>query len=197
VCLEVEGDDMRKLIANLTENARLFAETRKLLGSRGKVLEVVEDEQEQAPEVAAEFYPTSLNGSSATEPTEAVSSTETTPGSAPSNSPSETPSPGNGTRVSGGNGFAKPRACGTPSTPAPNNGNGSDASSGFNQLRNEFLTAARRVATTKKQAIGEVVEWASGGAFKYGDIGRMTEGDTPKLRAANELMASALAGAAR
>ena len=25
--LEVEGDDMRKLIANLTENARLFAET--------------------------------------------------------------------------------------------------------------------------------------------------------------------------
>ena len=53
--LEVEGDDMRKLIANLTENARLFAETRKLLGSGGKVLEVVEDEQEQAPEVAAEF----------------------------------------------------------------------------------------------------------------------------------------------
>ena len=27
--LEVEGDDMRKLIANLTENARLFAETRR------------------------------------------------------------------------------------------------------------------------------------------------------------------------
>ena len=47
--LEVEGDDMRKLIANLTENARLFAETRKLLGSSGKVSEVVEDEQEQAP----------------------------------------------------------------------------------------------------------------------------------------------------
>jgi hypothetical protein len=50
---------------------------------------------------------------------------------------------------------------------------------------------ARRVATTKKQAIGEVVEWASGGAFNYGDIGRMTEADTPKLRAAHELMASA------
>ena len=71
--LEVEGEDMRKLIANLTENARLFAETRKLLGSGGKVLEVVEDEQEQAPEVAAEFYPSSPNGSSATEPTEAAS----------------------------------------------------------------------------------------------------------------------------
>ena len=33
--LEVEGDDMRKLIANLAENAGLFAETRNLLGSGG------------------------------------------------------------------------------------------------------------------------------------------------------------------
>jgi len=191
--LEVEGDDMRKLIVNLTENARLFAETRKLLGSGGKVLEVVEDEQEQAPEVAAEFYPPSLNGSSSTEPTEAGSPTETTPGNAPSNLPGETPPPGNGTRVSGGNGSAKPRASGTTSSPVPNNGNGS---SGFNQLRNEFLRAARRVATTQKQAIGEVVEWASGGSFKYGDAGRTTGGDAPKLRVATELMASALAGAA-
>ncbi len=91
---------------------------------------------------------------------------------------------GNGTRVSGGDAFAKPYAWGTPSSPAPNNGNGSAASSGFNQLRNEFLTAARRVVTTKKQAIGEVVEWASGGAFEYGDVGHMTEDDIPKLRAA-------------
>jgi hypothetical protein len=195
--LEVEGDDMRKLIANLTENARLFAETRKLLGSGGKVFEVVEDEQEQAPEVTAESYPPSLNGSSATEPNEAASPTQTTPGSVPLNSPGETPPPGNGTVVSGRNGFAKPHAHETPSSPAPNNGNGSAASSGFNQLRNEFLTAARRVATTKKQAIGEVVEWASGGTFKYGDIGRMTEGDLPRLRAATELMASALAATAR
>ena len=80
---------------------------------------------------------------------------------------------------------------------APTHGNGAAVSAGFNQLRNEFLTAARRVATTKKQAIGEVVEWASGGAFKYGDIGRMTEADTPKLRAATELMASAVGGAPR
>jgi hypothetical protein len=56
-----------------------------------------------------------------------------------------------------------------------------------------WLRAARRVATTKKQAIGEVVERASGGTFKYGDVGRMTEGDTAKLRAATELMASTLA----
>jgi len=189
--LEVEGDDMRKLISNLTENARLFAETRKLLGSNGKILEVVEDEQEQAPEVAAEFYPPSPNGPPATESNEAASPTETTPESVPSKSPGETPPPGNGSRVSGGNGFAKPQAGGNTSSPAPNNGNGS---SGFNQLRNEFLTAARRVATAKKQAIGEVVEWASGGTFKYGDVGRMTEADMPKLRAATNLMASTVAG---
>jgi hypothetical protein len=191
--LEVEGDDMQKLIANLTENARLFAETRKLLGSSGKVLEVVEDEQEQAPEVSAEFYPTSGNGSSASESTEAASPTKITPGSAPSNLAGETPPPGNGTRVSIGNGSAKPDAARPPSSPASNNGNGC---SGFNQLRNEFLAAARRVATTKKQGIGEVVEWASGGTFKYGDVDRMTEADIPNLRAATELMASALADAA-
>jgi hypothetical protein len=121
---------MRKLIANLTENTRLFAETRRLLGSDGKVLEVVEDEQEQAPEVAAEFYPVSLNGSSAPEPSEATSPTETTPGSASSNSISETPPHGNGSGVSGGNGFTKPRASETPSSPAPNRCNGSAASSG-------------------------------------------------------------------
>ena len=55
----------------------------------------------------------------------------------------------------------------------------------------------RSVATAKKQAIGEVVEWASSGTFKYGDIGRMTEADAPKLRAATELIASALAGITR
>ena len=99
-----------------------------------------------------------------------------------------------GLNATGGNGNAKLHASETPSPPAPNNGNGS---SGFNQLRNEFLTAARRVATTKKQAIGEVVEWASGGVFKYGDVGRMTEADAPKPRVATELIASPLAGTAR
>src|ERR1035441_3857043 len=192
--LEVEGDDMRKLIANLTENALLFAESRKLLGSSGKDLEVVEDEQEQAPEIVAEFYPPSANSSPTTESTEAASPTEATPSSAPSNSPGETPPPTNGCRGSGGNGVANPQASGTPLAPTPNNGNGI---SGFNQLRNEFLTAARRVATTKKQAIGEAVEWASGGGFKYGDVGRMTEADVPKLRAATELMASTFASATR
>ncbi len=189
--LEVEGDDMRKLIANLTENARLFAETRKLLGSGGKVLEVVEDEEEQAPEITAEFYPTSANGSSVTEPTEKA------PSSASPNSTNKTLPPGNGTSTSGGNGSGKPSSGQIPSSPPSKNGNGPAAGSTFNQLRNEFLTDARRVATTKRQPISDVVEWASGGAFKYGDIGRMTEADSPKLRTATELMASALAIAPR
>lgn len=104
-------------------------------------------------------------------------------------------SPQNTTAPTGGNGFAKPPTDVAASPPANNNGNGATASSGFTRLRNEFLTAARHVATTKKQAIGEVVEWASGGGFKYSDVNRMTEADTPKLRGATELMASTLASA--
>jgi hypothetical protein len=190
--LEVEGDDMRKLIANLTENARLFAETRKLLGSGGKVLEVVEDEQQQAPEVAAEFYPASGNGSSAEESGEVRSATDATSAANAPKPREKPPLPENGAAFVSANGPAKPPVNGSGSLPAPSNGNGT---SGFNQLRNEFLTAARRVATTKKQAIGEVVEWASGGTFKFGDVGRMTEADVPMLRAATELMASGVAGA--
>jgi hypothetical protein len=195
--LEVEGDDMRKLIANLTENARLFAETRKLLGSGGKVLEVVEDEQEQAPEVSAEFYPASVNGSSAAEGAAAGSPSDTIPAVTTPQVTTKPLPPENSSVPNGGNGSAKPPTDAAASPPANNNGNGPAGSSGFNQLRNEFLTAARRVATTKKQAIGEVVEWASGGVFKYGDVGRMTEADTPKLRAATDLFTSALDGATR
>jgi hypothetical protein len=190
--LEVEGDDMRKLIANLTENARLFAETRRLLGS-GTILEVVEDEQEQAHEISAEFYPASGNGCAPAKGNEVSAAQDT----APANTTAKPPSPENGTALAGGNSSAKPPGNGAASSPAGNNGNGSAGISGFNRLRNEFLTAARRVATTKKQAIGEVVEWASGGTFKYGDIGRMTECDLPRLRAANELMASTLASTPR
>jgi hypothetical protein len=192
--LEVEGDDMRKLIANLTENARLFAETRKLLGE-GKVLEVVEDEQEQAPEIAAEFYP--ANGSSSTESAEASSAPVSLP---PSAAPTQEPSPHSDSASNAGNGSGKSPANRVVSAPEPNNGdngNGSHRDSGLNQLRNEFLATARRVATRKNQAIGDVVEWASGGVFKYGDVGRMTEADFPKLRAATELMASAPAGIIR
>jgi hypothetical protein len=186
--LEVEGDDMRKLIANLTENARLFAETRNLLGSGGKVLEVVEDEQEQAPEIAAEFYPASVNGPSGIERAELSPPSLATAASVP-----QAPAAGQSSaQTNGGNGSAKSPGNGTTPPTVGNNGNGSRGSSGFNQLRNEFLTAARRVATTKQEAIGEVVEWASGGAFKYGDIGRMTQADVSKLRSATDLLASAM-----
>jgi hypothetical protein len=218
--LEVEGDDMRKLIANLTENAQLFAETRKLLGSGGKVFEVVEDEQDQATELPAEFYPTSANGSASAEGGDASSCAPGCDSRANGNPrpPAESaePSSVNGTRpaadepkpatqsswsansspAAGGNGSTKQPADRTASPPAPKNGNGSTAASRFNQLRNEFLTVARRVATTKKQPIAAVVEWASGGAFKYGDVGRMTEADVPKLRAAAEVLTSGLNGAA-
>ena len=193
--LEVEGDDMRKLIANLTENARLFAETRKLLGSGGKVFEVVEDEQEQAPELTAEFYPT--NGSSRSESTEARSAPVNPLPSAGPKPPPEPLSPPGNSASNGGNGSGKSPANGAVSQPARDNGNGSHGRSGFNRLRNEFLTTARRVAIRNSQAIREVVEWASAGAFKYGDIGRMTEADIPKLLAATELMVSSLPGAAR
>jgi hypothetical protein len=223
--LEVEGDDMQKLIANLTENARLFAETRKLLGSGGKVFEVVEDEQEQAPDVTTEFYPASANGGSDREGAKAESPSDTIPvltTAQPTTKPlppesSSAPKSGNGSVKPGVEGAtasklmakssfpannATPNGANRPTTqpaegaaspPAHNNRNGSAAASGFNQLRNEFLTVARRVATIKKQAIAEVVEWASGGGFKYGDVGRMTEADAPELRAATTLIASALA----
>jgi hypothetical protein len=219
--LEVEGEDMQKLIANLTENARLFAETRKLLGTGGKVFEVVEDEQGQATELPAEFYPSSANGSSPAEdgeassyapgfdsrvngnlhpPAESAGPSPVTGTRSVANEPKpagQSSPPGNGIAAAGGGDPTKLPASKTASPSAQKNGNGSGPTSGFNQLRNEFLTAARRVATTKKQPIAEVVEWASGGAFKYTDIGRMTEADTPKLRAANELIASALASTPR
>ena len=223
--LEVEGEDMQKLIANLTENARLFAETRKLLGSGGKVFEVVEDEQEQAPEVATEFYPASANDTSTEEGATAGSPSDTIPavtvpqpttkplppesssapkggngsvkppleGATASKLMAKPSSPANNATPNGGNRSTKPPADRTASPLGHKNSNGSAAGSGFNQLRNEFLTVARRGATAKKQPISEVVEWASGGAFKYGDVGRMTEADAPKLRAATELMTSGVA----
>lgn len=59
----MDGDDVRRLVANLTGNARLFAQTRKLLGWGERAIEVVEDEEEQAPEITSEFYPPSEQAS--------------------------------------------------------------------------------------------------------------------------------------
>ncbi|MCL5671613.1 MAG: hypothetical protein M1423_10025, partial [Acidobacteria bacterium] len=55
--LEADGDDVGNLVNKLTGNARLFAETRKLLGWGDRTVEVVEDEEQRAPEITAEFYP--------------------------------------------------------------------------------------------------------------------------------------------
>lgn len=71
--LEVDGQDIRTLVSNLTGNARLFAETRKLLGWGDRAIEVVEDEDDQAPEITAEFYPE--NGSATGEPSSAGNAT--------------------------------------------------------------------------------------------------------------------------
>lgn len=198
--LEVEGDDMRKLIANLTENARLFAETRKLLGPSGKVFEVVEEEQEQAPEINGEFYPPSANGPSATDGNGNGQASPATANHFPSNGSKDVPSASAAIGATNGKpekGPDKPAASQPASAPAPKNGNGSSSDNGLNQLRNEFLMTARRVATSTKRPIGDVIERATGGALKYGDIGRLTEADVPKLQAAIEQMATAGGAATR
>jgi hypothetical protein len=102
-----------------------------LLGSGGKVFEVVEDEQDQATEIPAEFYPASANGSAPAEGGQASSGTPSgqsaangkphppAEGAEPSsvagtrsasNEPrpaAQSSSPGSGT-VAAGNGSAKP-----------------------------------------------------------------------------------------
>jgi hypothetical protein len=64
------------------------------------------------------------------------------------------------------------------------NANGHASASEFNQLRNDVLSLARRLSGVSKREIGEVVSWASEGAFQYSDIGRLTLADLPKLKAA-------------
>lgn len=56
--LGVSQDDMRKLLAGMTEYAQMFESTRRLLGGQPPIeYEVEETEQERAPEIAAEFHP--------------------------------------------------------------------------------------------------------------------------------------------
>src|SRR5438876_2081017 len=130
--LEVDGDDVRKLVANLTEHARLFAETRKLLGSGGKMLEVVEDEQEQGPEIVAEYYPGRGNGS----PVDgaiagaSVPSTDATPADAPPNSAAKVPAVGSSSHTTAGKGAANPGTARPTSPAATGQGNNSPARNG-------------------------------------------------------------------
>jgi hypothetical protein len=72
--LEVEGEDMRKLVSNLTENAHVFAESRKLLGD-GQVLKVIEEEKGQAHEFATEFYGADASSGATSEKADEISRT--------------------------------------------------------------------------------------------------------------------------
>jgi hypothetical protein len=73
--LEVDGEDMRKLVSNLTANARVFAESRKLLG-QGQALQVVEEEKEQAQEFTTEFYGDDASHSMTSDKSAEVSGTD-------------------------------------------------------------------------------------------------------------------------
>jgi len=57
--IELSAQGMQKLISTMTENAKLFEQTKKLLGDGRKVEYVPEDEPEveRAPDIATEFYP--------------------------------------------------------------------------------------------------------------------------------------------
>lgn len=45
-------------------------------------------------------------------------------------------------------------------------------------------TMARRVASSSKRPIADVITWASDGSFQYADIGKLIPADVPKLQAA-------------
>jgi hypothetical protein len=53
--LEIQAAGISELIGRMTDHARLFEQTRKMLGT-GRI-EVVEDDNERAEEIAPEFYP--------------------------------------------------------------------------------------------------------------------------------------------
>lgn len=57
--IELSAQDMQKLIGDMTKYARMFEQTRKLLGNGRKVEYVVDEEPEaeRAPDVAQEFFP--------------------------------------------------------------------------------------------------------------------------------------------
>lgn len=56
--LEIKADGIKELISKMTDHARLFEQTRKLLGT-GRI-EVMEDDNARAGEIAAEFYHTDI-----------------------------------------------------------------------------------------------------------------------------------------
>jgi hypothetical protein len=60
-------------------------------------------------------------------------------------------------------------------------------------LRNQLVALARMRASESDKPVGEVVAWASDGAFQYRDIGRLTSADTEALASAlHKLQSKAL-----
>jgi Recombination directionality factor-like len=55
--LELAAEDMRKLLGEMTQYAKLFEQTQKLLGTGRNVEYAEEPEVDRAPDVAQEFYP--------------------------------------------------------------------------------------------------------------------------------------------
>jgi hypothetical protein len=55
--LEIQSEGIHALISKMTDHARLFEQTKKLLG--GGRIEIIEPDEERAPEISAEFYPAS------------------------------------------------------------------------------------------------------------------------------------------
>jgi len=51
--LEIRADSLTKMLENVTESAKVFAELRKAM--KGKQIEIVEDDDARAPEIASEF----------------------------------------------------------------------------------------------------------------------------------------------
>jgi len=56
--LEMKAGGIQQLVDRMTETARLFEQTRKQLGGR---IEVIEDDDDRAPEIQPEFYPQSTD----------------------------------------------------------------------------------------------------------------------------------------
>jgi hypothetical protein len=60
-------------------------------------------------------------------------------------------------------------------------------------LRNQLLALARTRASESNKPVGDVVAWASNGAFQYRHIGRLTSADTAALTSAiNKLLGKAV-----
>ena len=86
-------------------------------------------------------------------------------------------SPGpNGANGSAGNG----------SSAQPSNGSSGD---GIGQLRDRLLVEARRVSTTRRKGIGEVIAVASKGAFTFADLTKLTDADIAEVEATLEELA--------